>query len=137
MRFTLNYDRLKNDVGLLKIRKVGLGCCCLMLSQRELRRFTAAPFYMVTKQDVENIALLSKLHVPEEELEALTVDMQGIIDFADTINNASEQEEEFDNINNLSNAFREDVVVTSYPSEEILKNAPEQAEEHFLVRKRG
>ena len=59
---------------------------------------------MVTREDVENIALLSKLFVPEEE--------------------------------NLSNVFREDEVVESYPVAEILKNAPEQAEDHFLVRNR-
>ena len=88
---------------------------------------------MVTREDVENIALLSKLFVPEEELDSLT---QSIIDFADTINNAPTSGESFDNINNLSNVFREDVVVESYDSEEILKNAPEQAESHFLVRGR-
>ncbi len=92
---------------------------------------------MVTKQDVENIALLSKLFVAEDELEALTADMQGIIDFADTINNAPANSGEFDNINNLSNAFREDEVIPSYPPQEILKNAPEQGENHFLVRKRN
>ncbi len=92
---------------------------------------------MVTKQDVENIALLSKLYVSEDELDALTKDMQEIIEFADTINNASEQGTEFDNINNLSNILREDVVVKSYDSKEILSNAPEQAEDHFLVRKRA
>ena len=85
---------------------------------------------MVTREDVENIALLSKLFVPEEELDSLTQSMQEIIDFADTINNAPTSGESFDNINNLSNVFREDV------SEEILKNAPEQAESHFLVRGR-
>ena len=79
---------------------------------------------MVTREDVENIALLSKLFVPEEELDSLT------------INNAPTSGESFDNINNLSNVFREDVVVESYDSEEILKNAPEQAESHFLVRGR-
>ena len=42
---------------------------------------------MVTREDVENIALLSKLFVPEEELDSLTQSMQEIIDFADTINN--------------------------------------------------
>lgn len=91
---------------------------------------------MVTREDVENIALLSKLFVPEEELDALTKDMQEIIDFADTINNASESGEGFDNINHLSNVFREDEVVPSLPSEEILKNAPDQAEQHFLVKNR-
>ena len=78
---------------------------------------------MVTREDVENIALLSKLFVPEEEL-------------ADTINNAPTDGEEFDDINNLSNVFREDEVVESYDTKEILSNAPEQAEDHFLVRNR-
>ena len=63
---------------------------------------------MVTREDVENIALLSKLFVPEEELDGLTKSMQEIIDFADTINNAPTDGEEFDDINNLSNVFRED-----------------------------
>ena len=31
---------------------------------------------MVTREDVENIALLSKLFVPEEELDGLTQSMQ-------------------------------------------------------------
>lgn len=91
---------------------------------------------MVTREDVENIALLSKLFVPEEELDSLTESMQEIIDFADTINNAEATDEGFDNINNLSNVFRDDEVVESYSSEEILSNAPEQAENHFLVRNR-
>ena len=91
---------------------------------------------MVTREDVENIALLSKLFVPENELDSLTASMQEIIDFADAINNAPSSEDGFDNINNLSNVFREDDVVPSYPVSEILKNAPEQAEDHFLVRNR-
>lgn len=92
---------------------------------------------MITKEDIENIALLSKLFVPEEELDALREDMQGIIDFADTINNANIEGVEFDNIAGLSNQFREDVVVESLSVEEILKNAPDQAQDHFLVRKRA
>ena len=83
---------------------------------------------MVTREDVENIALLSKLFVPEEELDGLTKSMQEIIDFADTINNAPTDGEEF--------VFREDEVVESYDTKEILSNAPEQAEDHFLVRNR-
>ena len=89
---------------------------------------------MVTREDVENIALLSKLFVAENELDSLTQSMQEIIDFADTINNAPENTDEFDNINNLSNVFREDEIVESYSSEEILKNAPAQAKNHFLVK---
>lgn len=89
---------------------------------------------MVTREDVENIALLSKLFVPEQELDSLTKSMQEIIDFADAINNAPVEDDDFDNINNLSNVFREDEVVKSFDSEEILSNAPQQAQGHFLVK---
>ena len=89
---------------------------------------------MVTREDIENIALLSKLFVPENEIDSLTQSMQKIIDFADTINNAPKNDENFDDINNISNAFREDVVLKSFDSKEILKNAPCQAENHFLVK---
>lgn len=92
---------------------------------------------MVTREDVINIARLSKLYIAEEELDEMTKAMGDIIKFADTINVASEQGvEEFDNINNLQNAFREDVVVPSYERDEILKNANDIDEGHFLVRKR-
>lgn len=92
---------------------------------------------MVTREDVENIALLSKLFVDPNELDGLTKEMQRIIDFADTINNAEECTEEFDNINNLSNAFREDIVVESFSCEDILSNAPDKANDSFLVRKKA
>ena len=91
---------------------------------------------MVTHDDVIAIARLSKLYIPEEELDAMTKAMDDIIKFADTINNASEESVEFDNINNLSNAFREDEVVESYDRDEILCNANDLDEGHFLVRKR-
>ena len=92
---------------------------------------------MVTREDIENIALLSKLFVDEKDLDALTEEMQKIVSFADTINNVQVTTGEFDNINNLQNAFRADEVRPSLPSAEILVNAPEQAEDHFLVRKRA
>ena len=57
---------------------------------------------MVTREDIENIAILSKLFVAEEDLDNLTQQMQEIVEFADAINNAPDSGEEFDNINNLS-----------------------------------
>ena len=90
---------------------------------------------MVTREDVENIALLSKLFVPEEELDSLTQSMQEIIDFADTINNAPTSGESFDNINNLSNVFREDVVTNGDNKEAMLANAPKAKEGQYQVPK--
>lgn len=85
---------------------------------------------------LKTLRCFQSFFVPEEELDGLTKSMQEIIDFADTINNAPTDGEEFDDINNLSNVFREDEVVESYDTKEILSNAPEQAEDHFLVRNR-
>ncbi len=92
---------------------------------------------MVTHEEVQKLAILAKLFVADEELDKLTKDMEEIISFADTINNASVEETNFDNINGLSNVFREDVVIPSFSREDILKNAPDNDEGCFLVKKRG
>ncbi len=80
------------------------------------------------------IAILSKLFVADDEIEQLTEDMSRIISFADTINSASEEGTDFDNINSLSNVLREDEVVPSYDRERILANAKDSDEGCFLVK---
>lgn len=92
---------------------------------------------MVTHEDVLKIANLARLSIKEEELDRLTKEMDSIIAFADTINTATDESSDFDNINNLSNAFREDVVVPSLDREQILKNAESQQDGYFLVKKRN
>ena len=92
---------------------------------------------MVTREDVLQMARLSKLYIKEEELDALTKDMDNIIAFAETISAAQCEQTNFENINNLSNVLREDVVVPSYDREEILKNAESQDEGYFLVKRRS
>ena len=92
---------------------------------------------MVTHEDVLQMARLSKLYIKEEELDALTKDMDNIIAFAETISAAQCEQTNFDNINNLSTVLREDVVVPSYDREEILKNAESQDEGYFLVKRRS
>lgn len=94
---------------------------------------------MVTKELVKNIAVLSRLDISEEELDVLTKDMQGMIALADEVSavESDPNEEDFDNINNLSNVFREDIVVPSWPREEILKNVDGGEDGCFLVKLRG
>lgn len=92
---------------------------------------------MITREEIENIAMLSKLSVDEDKIDSLVADMQKIIDFADTINNADESEIDFDGINNLNNAFRVDEVKASLPVADILKNAKDTGDNHFLVRKKA
>ncbi len=91
---------------------------------------------MVTKEEILDIALLAKLSVEEDKLDELTKEMMNIIQFADTINAFDGEVQEFDNINSLSNVFREDEVLPSYPREEILKNVGGGENGYFPVKKR-
>ncbi len=91
---------------------------------------------MVTKEEILNLALLSKLHIEEDEIDNLTQEMMNIIKFADTINEYDGEVEEFDNINNLSNVFREDEVKESFPQSEILKNVDGGENGYFPVKKK-
>lgn len=91
---------------------------------------------MISKEEVLKIAKLAKLSVGDEEIEQLTLDMSRIIEYADTINTSSEDEiVEFDNINNIANAFNEDVVLESYDRNEILKNREDGENGYFVIRK--
>ncbi len=91
---------------------------------------------MVTHEEILNIAKLAKLFVKPEELDGLTKDMNEMIQFADTINSVSTDVSDFDNINGLSNVFREDVPNPSFDRDEILKNAKNSEDGYFLVRRR-
>ena len=91
---------------------------------------------MVKKEEIMDIALLSKLHIDENEIDDLTNEMMNIIKFADTINGYDGEIEEFDNINNLSNVFREDEVVPSFEQSEILKNVDGGENGYFPVEKK-
>lgn len=91
---------------------------------------------MVSHEEILKIANLAKLSVAPEELDGLTDDMNKIIGFADTINTAADASSDFDNINGLTNVFREDTIVPSCDREEILKNAESREDGYFLVRRR-
>ncbi|MCI9576270.1 MAG: Asp-tRNA(Asn)/Glu-tRNA(Gln) amidotransferase subunit GatC [Clostridiales bacterium] len=91
----------------------------------------------ITREDILQIATLAKLSVDESELEKLTKDMSEMISFADTISAVSTEASDFDNINGLINVMREDVVEESFDRDEILRNAENQDEGYFLVKKRS
>ena len=91
---------------------------------------------MIKKDEVLKIAKLAKLSVDENEIEQLIEDMSKIIEYADSINNIAETVDvEFDNINNIVNAFNEDIVLDSYDRDEILKNREGGENGYFVIRK--
>ncbi len=89
---------------------------------------------MVTKDEIRDLAILSKLEIDEDKLDELTGQMSQIVEFADTINAYEGEQDEFDNINDLSNVLRDDVVKESYPVEEILKNVDGGHDGYFPVK---
>ena len=91
---------------------------------------------MVTKEEILDIALLSKLEVTEDELDSLTDEMMNIIKFADTINSFDGEIGEFDDINGLKNEMRDDVGVESYDRERILANVNGGEDGYFPVKKK-
>lgn len=92
---------------------------------------------MITPQELQELALLAKLELPEGETEALAGQLAQIIAFADTINSYGAQAAGFENIGGLQNVLREDVVLPSTPQEEILQNVGGGEEGCFPVRQRG
>lgn len=89
---------------------------------------------MVTHADIQAIAKLAKLDVPENELDALTADMNEIISFADTIASVEAEDEDYSDMNGLYNILREDVVQPGISTEEVLCNASDRDENSFVVR---
>ncbi|MBQ9743228.1 MAG: aspartyl/glutamyl-tRNA amidotransferase subunit C [Ruminococcus sp.] len=90
---------------------------------------------MISKQELENIALLSKLYVPQENLETVCRDMQRMVDFASRLCEAPLSTETETDSRGLT-PLREDIVNPSCPREDILLNAPCQESGCFLLRKK-
>lgn len=91
---------------------------------------------MITKQEVEKLAKLSKLRFTDEELESFTREMTEIIEFADTINrNVGDltSEPEGERVMEMEQ-LRDDEVKPSYSNEDILSNA-ENSNGFFVVRR--
>ena len=77
---------------------------------------------MVTKQEIEQLAILAKLSFSEEEIIELTHDMDEIINFANQVNSFPyDKEETLDNRVKLAD-LREDEVKESFGSEVVTSN---------------
>lgn len=82
---------------------------------------------MITNKDVEYVAGLAKLKISKSEMEDLTRQMDGIVEFANKISELdTENVEPTNHILRVQNVMREDTVVPSYDRNEIIKNAPKK-----------
>lgn len=92
---------------------------------------------MITKEDVLQLAALSKLCVSDEEADSLTAQLESIIEFAREIQNAGFETDKLPEITHTETLFRKDEIKASIPLEEALSNAPMSEDGFFLVRKRS
>ena len=91
---------------------------------------------MITPEELRRLAQLAKLEIRDDEMDALTKQMERIVAFAGAI-----QDTDADDTGTAEDAvffpLREDKVTASLPREDVLKNAANTADGCFAVRKRG
>jgi len=90
----------------------------------------------ITRQDVENVALLSRLEMTAEELEAYSGQLNAILEYVDVLNKLDTTGiEPTAHVLQLKNVMRPDEVKPSLPQELALSNAPEAEDGYFKVPK--
>jgi aspartyl-tRNA(Asn)/glutamyl-tRNA(Gln) amidotransferase subunit C len=90
----------------------------------------------VTKKDVEDVAVLSRLAIPEEEKEQYTEQLNAFLEYVDNLSAVPTDDiKPTAHVLQLSNVFREDVVKPSLGRELALSNAPLKEDGYFKVPK--
>ena len=89
----------------------------------------------VSEKDVRAIAEYARIGLTDEELPAMTEDLNAIIESLKPITEYDLEgvEPTFQPVGDLSNVMREDVEGTSFTQEEALSNAPKQQDGSFLI----
>jgi len=88
----------------------------------------------VTLQNVEHVAWLARLEIPEDEKELFTHHLNQILTYMEKLNELNTEEvEPTAHILPLKNVFRRDQVVPSLPQKDVLEMAPEAERGHVKV----
>ena len=85
---------------------------------------------------MENVEILAKLALTEEERKKAKEKMQEMLDYVDKLNELdTDGIEPLSHTFSMGNVFREDVVIPSLDRELALSNAPQQEDGYFRVPK--
>jgi aspartyl-tRNA(Asn)/glutamyl-tRNA(Gln) amidotransferase subunit C len=89
----------------------------------------------VTERDVRNIATYTRIGMSDEEVAAMTVDLNNIIDSLKPITEYDLEgvEPTFHPIGGLVNVMRDDSERASFSQATALENAPKQEDGSFLI----
>lgn len=90
----------------------------------------------VTKEDLENVAVLSRLRIPEDQQQKYMQQMDSILTYMDNLSEVDTTDVKPTTYAlPMQNAFREDVVRPSLDREAALQNAPLRDNGYFKVPK--
>ena len=90
----------------------------------------------ITEKDVRTIASLSRIYLRDEEIQRLTKDLEGILDYIAKLEKLDTSlVEPTSHVLPLRNVFREDVFKESLGQKDVLKIAVEQTQGSFKVPK--
>ncbi len=88
----------------------------------------------ITKEEVERVAHLARLHLSELELQTMTSQLDTILSYVAKLNELNTVGvQPMTHAFAVSNAFRDDVVADSLARDEALANSPCQNGETFVV----
>lgn len=89
---------------------------------------------MISKKEVEHIALLSRLSLTEEEKERYRKELSSILDYVNKLNEINTDDIiPTAHVMDLKNVFREDEVIPSMDRDRVLANAKEKQNGCFKV----
>ncbi len=90
----------------------------------------------ISKEEIEHIAVLARLSLPEEEKELFGSQLSNILDYMEKLNELDTKGiEPTSHVLTLSNVMRDDIPRPSIPKEDALMNAPDHTEKFFRVPK--
>ena len=89
---------------------------------------------MISRQDIEKVALLSRLRLTEDELTSMTAELAKIVGYVDQLAEVNtDGVAPMAHAIEVANVFRADQVAPSLPREEALSNAPHHDDRGYLV----
>jgi aspartyl-tRNA(Asn)/glutamyl-tRNA(Gln) amidotransferase subunit C len=88
----------------------------------------------ISLEQVKHVAHLARLAITEEEAERMRKDLDGIITYAEQMNELdTEQIEPTSHVLNMKNVMRKDVSQKGLAVEDVVKNAPDAEDGYIRV----
>lgn len=90
----------------------------------------------ISKEQVQTVAQLARLYLNEDDVEEMGKKLSQILEFMEKLNEVDTDDvEPTSHILEITNVFRDDVVVPCATTEEILKLAPKRKDNFIVVPK--